>query len=221
MTNITAKIIDILFAIPCMIPAFVIHEYAHGWTANKLGDPTAKNEGRLTLNPSAHLSIIGTISLLILNFGWAKPTPVNPSNFKNRKTGMILVSVAGPLSNLLLAFINTFIYYTFCYFSYKNPGLNDNSAFIVFSNIFYYGIIININLFLFNLLPFPPLDGSQIISAFSSKIRNFIASHGEGIYSIFLILLIMFNIMDFYLIIGGNYVFNILKFIPEHLFGLI
>ena len=221
MNNLTEIIINTLYNIPCMIPALVFHEFAHGWTAGKLGDPTAKNEGRLTLNPSRHLDIIGTISLLILGFGWAKPTPVNPSNFKKRKTGMVLVSLAGPVSNLILAIISIFAYDAIYFACMKNPEFFNNGSIQAIIKIFFGGIQININLFLFNMLPIPPLDGSQILSTFSSKIRNFFSSHAEGISSIFLILLLMFNVLDFYLIICGNYLYNFLQFIPSHIFGLV
>lgn len=221
MDNITAKIIDILYIIPCMIPALVFHEFAHGWTACRLGDPTAKNEGRLTINPSAHLDILGTVSLLILGFGWAKPTPVNPSNFKKRKTGMILVSLAGPVSNLILAVISIFAYDAIYSVCIKNPDLANNGSIQAILKLFASGIQININLFLFNLLPVPPLDGSQILSALSSRIRNFFYSHAEGISSIFLILILIFHILDFYLVICGDYLYYILQYIPTHIFGLI
>ena len=220
MNNLTEKIIEILYIIPCMIPALVFHEFAHGWTAFRLGDPTAKNEGRLTLNPSRHLSITGTLSLLILGFGWARPTPINPSNFKKRKTGIILVSLAGPVSNLILAIISIFAYDAVCYACIKNQSLFQNGSVQAIAMIFYNGIIININLFLFNMLPVPPLDGSQILAAFSSKIREFFSSHAQEISSIFLILLLMFNILDPYLNKCGNYLYYFLQYIPSHIFGL-
>lgn len=221
MNNLTEIIIEILYAVPCIIPALVLHEFAHGWTAFKLGDPTAKNEDRLTLNPSRHLSILGTLSLLLLGFGWAKPTPVNPSNFKKRKTGMILVSLAGPVSNLILAFISIFASDAIIYAYYKNPNLFNNGSIQAIAKIFDNGVVININLFLLNMLPIPPLDGSQILSEFFSKIKNFFSSHAQGISSIFLILLFMSDILDSYFKICGNYIYWFLHYIPSHIFGLV
>lgn len=209
-----------LISIPSIIPALVLHEYAHGWASDKLGDPTAKNMGRLTLDPMKHLDLFGTIAILVMGFGWAKPTPINPSNYKNRKKGIILVSFAGPAANLLLAFITSFLYNLIQFVFKINPGIGNDRLLNILALILFYGINININLFLFNLLPLPPLDGSQIISAFSSKIRNFFSSHGEGISSIFLILILMFHVLDFYLIFAGSILFKIVQFIPEHLFGL-
>lgn len=140
-----------------LIIAFTLHEFAHAYVAYKFGDHTAKNQGRLTLNPIQHLDPIGTILIFIAGFGWARPVPVNRFFFKNPRLSGILVSVAGPLSNLLLACLGFIIWY-----GMVGLGIGESLPLFVsdFLNIF---IQINMILFVFNLLPFPPLDGFRIV----------------------------------------------------------
>lgn len=133
--------------------AITLHELAHGYTAYKLGDNTAKERGRLTLNPIKHIDPIGLLALIVVHIGWAKPVPINPMNFKSRKNGTILVSIAGPLTNLLLAVV-------FAILLRLTYGFN-----LYLSFFFQYGIILNIGLAVFNLLPLPPLDGSKILAS--------------------------------------------------------
>ncbi len=133
--------------------AITLHELAHGYTAYKLGDNTAKERGRLTLNPIKHIDPIGLLALIVVHIGWAKPVPINPMNFKSRKSGTILVSIAGPLTNFMIAFI-------FAVLLKITYGLN-----IYLSFFFQYGVILNIGLAVFNLLPLPPLDGSKIVAS--------------------------------------------------------
>lgn len=151
-----------LYLIPVILLSLSFHEFAHAYVSYKLGDPTAKNYGRLTLNPGRHLDILGTIMILVSFFGWAKPVPINPMYYRNPRRGTMLVSLAGPLSNILLALI---FYFPLAYISakYGTPGYSLNYISIIYqlSRFFY---IININLAVFNILPVPPLDGSKILS---------------------------------------------------------
>lgn len=140
-----------------LIVAFTIHEFAHAFVAYKFGDPTAKNQGRITLNPIQHLDPIGTILIFIAGFGWARPVPVNRFFFKNPRLAGVLVSIAGPISNLILAVLGFLIWYTLLGLGLA-AGLP--SSVPDFLNIF---IHLNLVLFVFNLLPFPPLDGYRII----------------------------------------------------------
>jgi Zn-dependent protease len=141
--------------------AFSVHEFAHAYVAYKFGDPTAKNEGRLTLSPLAHLDLLGTLLIFLAGFGWAKPVPVNRFNFKHPRLAGILVSVAGPLSNLLLAALGFLVWYSMVYFGIMEAIPDWFAAgFDLFFQIF---ISLNAVLFVFNLLPFPPLDGYRII----------------------------------------------------------
>lgn len=148
---------DLPYVIVVLLIAFTVHEFAHAYVAYKFGDPTAKNQGRLTLNPKEHLDPVGTILLLIFGFGWARPVPVNRYNFKNPRLAGVLVSVAGPLSNLLIAIIGYIIF-----FLLLSSGITGDWTQYVFTFI---EVLININilLFVFNLLPIPPLDGYRII----------------------------------------------------------
>ena len=141
----------LVLLIPVLLFALVFHEFSHGWVANRLGDPTAKYSGRLTLNPMAHLDLFGSLMILFVGFGWAKPVPVDSRYLANPRTDMMKIAFAGPASNLLLAFISgTLIRLT------GNMGVL-SSMLIMFAQI-------NIMLAVFNMIPIPPLDGSQIFS---------------------------------------------------------
>lgn len=153
-----------LFLTPPLLLALTIHEFSHGLTAYILGDPTPKMTNRLTLNPIKHLDFFGTFTLFITQaIGWAKPVPINPNYFKNPWRDMALVSLAGPLSNLLLAIIFGFFFNLFHKFNlnFQNFAISEPLAFMS-----YLGVKINIGLGIFNLLPIPPLDGSKIIVKF-------------------------------------------------------
>lgn len=148
---------ELIFLIPAILFAISIHEFAHGAMAYGLGDPTPKYQGRLTLNPLAHLDPLGAVMLLVFRFGWAKPVQVNPLNFKDRRKGMMLVAIAGPLANITMAFIFYQIYQIV-------PPLLSNITYASLLAIFLeISIALNIGLAAFNLLPIPPLDGSKIL----------------------------------------------------------
>lgn len=152
------------FVVIVVMIVFTVHEFAHAYSAYKFGDDTAYKEGRVTLNPMVHLDVMGTILLLIAGFGWAKPVPVNASRFKHRRIMSIVVSAVGPLSNLLMAVVGMLIVYVLFatgVIQAASPGVQ--SAILVF---FFYFNSINILLFVFNLIPLPPLDGYRIVSEF-------------------------------------------------------
>lgn len=158
MENFLAfRLEEIPFVVITLVIAFSLHEFAHAYVAYKFGDDTAKRQGRLTLNPMSHLDPLGTLFILLLGFGWAKPVPVNRNKFKRPRLAGVLVSIAGPLSNLLLAFIAVFIYFL----TIKLGVYTQLPQFFI--DLFYVFLNLNIVLFIFNLLPIPPLDGYRII----------------------------------------------------------
>ncbi len=146
------SIIYVLILAVVVLLALSIHETAHGFAAYKLGDPTAKYDGRLSLNPLKHIDPIGALSLFFFGFGWAKPVMINPNYFKNLKRDTALTALAGPVSNILLAFVGML------FWVHLVPVLH-NAYFTMFIRMF---ILLNVNLAVFNLLPIPPLDGSKI-----------------------------------------------------------
>lgn len=150
-------IIDTLIRALALVIAFPIHESAHAWVAYKLGDPTAKNLGRVSLNPFVHLDLFGTILIFLVGFGWGKPVPINPVNFKgNMRKGVILSSLAGPASNIVLAFIFLIILKICVYCGLAGIGIT----------VLTYLVLINLGLAVFNLLPIPPLDGACFLEVF-------------------------------------------------------
>jgi len=172
--------LDILSIVIAIITALTVHEFAHAWTANYLGDPTAKYAGRITLNPIRHLDPIGTLVMIVLiigtgiGFGWGKPVPVNPYNLKHRY-GELLVSIVGPLSNFILAFLIALLLVLL-------PPVVTSSWSVNFHSLIWTIIQINIILGLFNMLPIPPLDGSKVlfnlISNTQSNVRSFLERYG-------------------------------------------
>ena len=153
----------VLIAIP-LLYAIILHELAHGWVAYRMGDPTAKLLGRLSLNPLKHLEPVGTIMLFVFGFGWAKPVPVDFSRLRDRHMAMIMVSAAGIVTNMLLSFISFFLY-----------RLLAPSPSSILAVLLYYSAHINLILAAFNLIPLPPLDGSKILMGFvSPKAQNFL-----------------------------------------------
>lgn len=166
-----------LFSPPFIIAilvALTVHEWAHAFVADRLGDPTPRSEGRLTLNPIAHLDPIGTIMFFLVQFGWGKPVPVNPRYFKKIRRDSALVAIAGPFSNLILAFVSFFLLVTFApqvlHVSSSEQlmmTLGFGARFQAFaSQVLANSLFINLGLMAFNLLPIAPLDGSKIVQAF-------------------------------------------------------
>jgi Zn-dependent protease len=150
---------SILYKLPSILLAISLHEYAHARTAKVFGDLSAVLLGRATLNPLMHLDPFGTICLILFNFGWARPVPINPMNFSNRKLGLLGVSLAGPISNLALALILGQI-----------VQLVSPMPLWLFKLLFY-GMLINIGLGLFNLIPLPPLDGFHVVESLFERSR--------------------------------------------------
>ena len=151
----------LIIFVPVILFSLTIHEYAHAYIAYKLGDDTAKRLGRLTLNPLKHLDPLGTILLLIVHFGWAKPVPVDPRNFKDPKKDMLYVAIAGPISNIITAVVAAVVlkFILIYYGSFLGPV----SILEPIVQTLYWLIFIGVVLAVFNMLPFPPLDGSRVL----------------------------------------------------------
>ncbi len=164
-----------LVVIPLLF-SVIIHEVAHGWVAYRMGDPTAKWLGRLSLNPLKHLDPIGTLMLFLVGFGWAKPVPVNFSNISDRRKGLIFVSAAGIVSNILFAFIALLFTRLF---STSSSGMT--------TLLVYYVVQINITLAALNLIPIPPLDGSKILMGIASRRTHYFLARLEP-YGFFIII---------------------------------
>ena len=228
MSGIGQSIIDILTKIviwaPGLVMGVVIHECAHGYLAYKSGDPTAKNMGRLTLNPVAHIDLFGSIILplflLLLNssilFGYAKPVPINTAYFKNYRKGIRYTSLAGPAANLIFAFVVGLIYGIFYFIFYILIGvpLNINTigyrAFILISLIFQNAIFINIFLAIFNFIPIPPLDGSKILASFlpQNAMYKYLSMERYGFIFIFLFIFLFSRFLGFVITPVANFFYN-------------
>lgn len=184
----------VLLLIPLRLLALVIHECSHGYVSTKLGDPTPRIQGRLSLNPLVHLDPVGTILMILTGFGWAKPVEVNPMYYKDRKKGMALVAIAGPLSNLLLAFVSLLIYFLFAVIiHYTKIGVSAKLLQIV-GTACSYSAQVNLCFFVFNLIPIPPLDGSRILGMFLKDSTYYKMMQYER-YSMFLIMFLSLTSM--------------------------
>ena len=204
----TSYVFQLCVRLIVVLTALPIHEYAHGYVAYKLGDPTAKMQGRLTINPIKHLDVIGSIATLIFGFGWAKPVPVNSRNFKNQKFGMAITAIAGPASNFLLAFIFLAILKIISIIP-MTGNIGPISAIIQVLNIM---ISVNISIGVFNLLPIPPLDGSRVAMYFLPEKIYFQMMQYEQIIFIGLIILMSSPILNVPIQILSGIIFNILNF---------
>ncbi len=194
--------------------ALPIHECAHGYAALRMGDYTAQRQGRLTINPLAHFDPIGTLAIILFGFGWAKPVPINPLNFENPKKGMMISSLAGPLSNIGLALISMVLYKL----SYIPTYMGITGAFLSTVQMFLmYMVSINITLGVFNLIPIPPLDGSRIATYFLPQRIYFKIMQYENYIFIGLMIALWFGILDGPITFVSGAVTSLLDFITRPL----
>lgn len=191
-------IISLLLSLPIALLSLSVHETAHGYVAAKLGDPTAKNLGRLTLNPLKHFDPLGFICMVLCGFGWAKAVPINTRYFKNPRRDMALSAAAGPISNLLLAIVFAVLLKIYFTFAPTILMINDNIAtleYIIFLFL-YLGIQLNVTLAVFNLIPVPPFDGSRIAYVFLPPKFYFGVMKYEQYIYIGLMVLLILGVLD-------------------------
>jgi Zn-dependent protease len=205
--------------------SIIVHEVAHGWIANRLGDDTAKRMGRLTLNPLNHIDPIGTVVLPLFMivvggpvFGWAKPVPFNPHNFKRNidpRNGVVWVAMAGPLSNLLIAFATSFIFVAAVKLFLPLPYL----VYFLVRNVAVALISVNLILGCFNLIPIPPLDGSKILMRFLPRKYSYYLLEFERYGFIVLVILLATGTLSSIIDVPMRFLFRLFLLIPTLLFG--
>lgn len=206
-----AQVLSVVFVVLCILP---LHEFAHGWVAKKLGDPTAQNAGRLTLNPLASVDPMGAAALILFGFGWAKPVPVDPRYFKNPKRGMALTALAGPVSNLLAALLGAFVLMGVAAFA---PVTQVTYFFYM---LLQYYVLVNVSLAVFNLLPVPPLDGSRIVGMFLSDRALAAFYRNQQAFSFALMLLLITGKLSGPLSMAQGALANVVFAIARFPFGL-
>lgn len=188
-----SRIEDLLYTIPAVLVAISMHEFAHGYVSYRLGDPTPKQSGRLSLNPFRHLDLVGTLCLMFFHFGWAKPVMVNPYYYKKRKMGMLMVALGGPLMNFIIAFVSLFGMGLII----KVTGGYIGSSLVMFLfDLLNYMVAINLGLGVFNLIPVPPLDGSKVLGAVLPEDKYFKYMQYERYGSLLLILLLGVGVLS-------------------------
>jgi Zn-dependent protease len=167
--------IELIAYVLAIALALSFHEFAHAYVAYKQGDDTAKNRGRMTLNPLAHLDMFGMLMLLIVGFGWAKPVPVNPMNFKDYKKGIVRVSVAGVITNLIIAFISTGLLLAVWRIDAGTEGSAVYVLVTLLQRFLLFSTLINIILAIFNMIPVAPLDGFKVLQAYAKPNNPYVA----------------------------------------------
>ncbi len=225
-------LLGLLLSLPALLLALSVHECAHGYVAYKMGDYTAKYSGRLSLNPLRHLDPVGAFCLLVFHFGWAKPVPINPNNFKNRRKGVILVSLAGPASNFVMAILSALVLgivgkllgieSVFGLFNvsgyFMTAGLSQVTGLYVLLPMLYYCVILNIGLMAFNLIPIPPLDGSRVLlELLPYRARNVFYSV-ERYSFLILILLLGTGVLSPVMSFMSQWVFTVIEWILNPIF---
>lgn len=193
MNHLDELITILLYSAPATILTMTLHEFAHSYVSYRLGDNTPKATGRLTLNPLKHIDPLGALCLALFHFGWAKPVQVNPQAYKNPKKGMALTALAGPLMNFLITFVAMFGMGILAKMgNYSSSGIIGNYLYI----LFYYIAVLSTGLGIFNLIPFPPLDGSKVLGAILPEKIYFGYMKYERYGMLVLFILLYSNLLD-------------------------
>ena len=190
--DFTGFLLQLLYLLPAIVIALSFHEAAHAWMANRMGDPTAKTMGRLTLDPTKHFELFGIITFLVVGFGWGKPVPTNPRNYHNYKKGNVLVAIAGVTTNMIIALVVMIVMCALILsgvFKSFFPVLGTDITSIIHAILFYI-VYLNLYLCFFNLIPIPPLDGHHLVKGFiARKSPNFYMAYQRYGYLVLILLL--------------------------------
>ncbi len=208
----TEGFLSLIISIPGLLLAITIHEFAHGYAAYLMGDRTAKYDGRLSLNPLRHLDPIGALCMLFFRFGWAKPVPINPYNFKKQRLGVITVSLAGPFANFILGFLSCIIYYLLVFLPQSGSVILEFAKSIVL-----YSTFMNTGLMIFNLIPIPPLDGSKVLMEFLPPRAKYSMYRYERYFGIILLLVVYLGTLTPILSTLQGYVLSFYEFVSYKL----
>ena len=211
--DFTDAVIYILSALVVIFLTLPFHEFAHAFVADKLGDKTARYQRRLTISPFAHIDYFGALAIILFGFGWAKPVPVSPRYFKNAKRGMAITAAAGPVMNIILAFIA-------CFLLYAVISIFGGNAVTVYVSMFLsYYVSINIGLAVFNIIPIPPLDGWKVLGSLLPDRIYWRVMQYERYISFALILIVYMGILDGPINFISGFLINVVSFIPRLVFG--
>jgi len=208
-----------LIGVPITLIALTGHEFAHAWVSSKLGDPTPRYEGRLSLNPMVHLDLIGTILMVFTGFGWAKPVSVNPMYYKDRKKGMALTAIAGPCANLIMAFLGVLLG-TILLIAGSYLGWSDGVLSLI-NFIFYLFAFRNLCFMVFNLIPIPPLDGSKVLGLIIPNRTYYNILQYERYAIILIMFLSLTGAFDLIIGTGVNAVYSVIANIVSNIVSLI
>jgi Zn-dependent protease len=213
MNFLNFDLVEILLSLPAVFLAMTVHEFAHAFVAYKMGDPTPKFQGRLTLDPLAHVDWIGFISFALFGFGWAKPVQVNPSNFRNKRVGDILVSVAGPLANITLALL---AYFIFLILLIAIPMFPDIGSRII-DKIIWLNVVFSI----LNLIPIPPFDGYHILKALLKARPYMFFMQYERYGLLVLLAFIWFGVFDVLVGVPAGFIYSLMSQLASAIFMML
>ncbi len=211
--DFTDAVIYILSALVVIFLTLPFHEFAHAFVADKLGDKTARYQRRLTISPFAHIDYFGALAIILFGFGWARPVPVSPRYFKNAKRGMAITAAAGPVMNIILAFIA-------CFLLYAVVSIFGGNAVTVYISMFLsYYVSINIGLAVFNIIPIPPLDGWKVLGSLLPDRIYWRVMQYERYISFALILIVYMGILNGPINLISGFLIKVVSFIPRLVFG--